>query len=44
MKKYLLLLPIVGFALGLGACSTVQGAGQDIQDSSEWVEEKMDDE
>jgi predicted small secreted protein len=42
MKKLLLLLPIIGLALGMAACSTVKGAGQDLQDSSEWVEEKAD--
>ena len=42
MKKLLSLLPIIGFALGLAACSTVEGAGQDIEDTGEWVEDKAD--
>jgi predicted small secreted protein len=43
MKKFLLLLPIISIVLGLAACSTVQGAGKDIEDTGEWVQDKAED-
>ncbi len=42
MKSLLALLPIIGFALGLAACNTVEGAGKDIEDSGEWVQDQAE--
>ena len=43
MKGILSLLAIIGFALGITACNTVEGAGEDIEDSGEWIQEQADD-
>lgn len=43
MKQLLSLLPVIGFALGLAACNTVGGAGEDIEDSGEWIQDQAED-
>ncbi len=43
MKSLLTLLSVLGFAFGLAACNTVDGAGKDIEDSGEWVQEQAED-
>lgn len=40
MKKLLLVLSLCGFALGLAACNTMEGLGQDIQKGGEELEEE----
>jgi predicted small secreted protein len=43
MKHWLSLLPIIGLALGLAACNTVKGAGEDVEDSGEWIQDQAED-
>ena len=43
ITKYAVLL-IAGVSLmGLSACSTTKGFGQDVQDTGEYIEEKAED-
>lgn len=43
ITKYAVLL-IAGISLvGLNACSTAKGFGQDVEDTGEYIEEKADD-
>ena len=41
MKSLLAWLSVLAF--GLAACNTVDGAGKDIEDSGEWVQEQAED-
>ena len=38
MNRFLMLISAVGVALGLAACNTVRGLGQDIQKAGQTIE------
>jgi predicted small secreted protein len=42
LKKFATLLALVGFAFGLAACNTVQGAGKDIKATGAAIEKAAD--
>jgi predicted small secreted protein len=42
LKKLLSLLALVGFAAGLAACNTVEGAGKDIKAAGQGIENAAD--
>jgi predicted small secreted protein len=39
----IVLLALGTGSLGLGACSTAQGFGQDVEDTGEYIEDKAED-
>lgn len=41
MLRKIFLLGCLSLITGLAACSTVAGAGQDLQDTSMWVKRKI---
>lgn len=41
MLRKMILLGCLGLFASLAACSTVAGAGQDLQDTSMWVKRKI---
>ena len=42
-KRFVLLLMMTLFSIGLSACNTVAGAGKDVQKVGEKVEKKAED-
>lgn len=42
MKRFLLSLLILGFTAALGACNTMEGVGEDVQEVGEEIEETAD--
>lgn len=40
IRNFIVLLLLAGFALGLSACNTMEGVGQDIERGGEKLEEE----
>ena len=42
LKKFAVLMMLVGFAVGLAGCNTVEGAGKDIKAGGDKIERAAD--
>lgn len=42
LKKLVTLIALIGFALGLAACNTMEGVGQDVQSGGKAIEKAAD--
>jgi len=42
LKKLVALVSLIGFALGLAACNTMEGVGQDVQSGGRAIERAAD--
>jgi predicted small secreted protein len=41
MLRKIIIVGCLGLMTGLAACSTIAGAGQDLQDTSHWVKRQI---